>query len=129
MVDTVDTMEELRKRLEEEKERLTKELSRLREIRMSPEQGNEIRGYGEERSEDATKTIELEKRIALEENLRSSLSEVEHALDKFDNGTYGLCDECGQPIDPARLEVLPQANLCIDCKARRKKDGKGRYHR
>jgi DnaK suppressor protein len=49
------------------------------------------------------------------------MAEVEHALHKFDQGTYGLCDICGQPIDPARLEALPQANLCLNCKARRAK--------
>ncbi|MBA7707673.1 RNA polymerase-binding transcription factor DksA [subsurface metagenome] len=36
---------------------------------------------------------------------------------KCDEGTYGLCDACGQPIDPARLEALPEASLCLSCKA------------
>ena len=49
---------------------------------------------------------------------------VEHALRKFEEGTYGLCDSCGQPIDPARLEALPQASLCLSCKAKQAKDAK-----
>ena len=50
---------------------------------------------------------------------------MEHALAKFEKGTYGLCDNCGQFIDPARLEALPQASLCLSCKAREKKAAKG----
>jgi len=56
--------------------------------------------------------------------LRQRLREVEYALCKFELGTYGLCDVCGQPIEPERLEVLPQANLCFSCKARLGKNGK-----
>jgi len=66
----------------------------------------------------ATVTLELEKRLALEKRIRQELAKIEHALDKFAKGTYGLCDICGQPIDPARLEALPEANLCLSCKAK-----------
>ncbi|MBA7610741.1 RNA polymerase-binding transcription factor DksA [subsurface metagenome] len=68
------------------------------------------------REEEATESFELEKRLALEKGIKDRLAEVEHALHKFENGTYGLCDACGQPIDPARLEALPQASLCLSCK-------------
>jgi len=78
------------------------------------------------REEEATETFELEKRLALEERIKDRLAEVEHALHKFDSGTYGLCDNCGQPIDPARLEALPQANLCLSCKAHQAKNAKVR---
>ncbi len=122
-------MERLRRRLEEEKERLTKELSRLRELRLARDRWAETRGYGDERSEDATKTVELEKGLALEENLSNLLEEVNHALYKFEVGTYGLCDLCGQPIDPERLEILPQANLCVACKAHKAKNARGRHPR
>jgi hypothetical protein len=44
------------------------------------------------------------------------MAEVEQALHKFEVGTYGLCDICGQPIAPERLEALPWANLCLSCK-------------
>jgi len=125
----VEMKEQARKRLEEERERLIKELSRRRALRLAQDRGVETKGYGEERTEDAIKTIELEKGLALEENLRRLLYEVEHALDKFAQGTYGLCDECGQPIAPERLEALPHANLCIACKARQMKNAKGKYPR
>ena len=51
--------------------------------------------------------------------LREALAEVEHALDKLSQGTYGLCESCGKPIAPARLEAKPAARLCIDCASKR----------
>ncbi len=73
------------------------------------------------REEEATESFELEKRLALEKQIRDQLVEVEHTLGKFEKETYGLCDNCSQPIDPARLEVLPQASLCMNCKAKNEK--------
>jgi DnaK suppressor protein len=78
------------------------------------------------REEEATESFELERRLTLEKRLIDQLADVEHALKKFEDGTYGLCDNCGQPIDPARLEALPQASLCLNCKARQAKDAKGK---
>jgi RNA polymerase-binding protein DksA len=51
--------------------------------------------------------------------LREALAEVEHALDKLTRGTYGLCESCGKPIAPARLEAKPAARTCIDCASKR----------
>ena len=61
--------------------------------------------------------LELDKYLALQKRIIDRLVKVQHALHKFDEGTYGLCDACGQPIDPARLEALPEASLCLSCKA------------
>jgi len=43
------------------------------------------------------------------------LDQIENALKKIENGTYGICDRCGKPIDADRLNILPYANLCMDC--------------
>jgi RNA polymerase-binding protein DksA len=51
--------------------------------------------------------------------LREALAEVEHALDKLSQDTYGLCESCGKPIAAARLEAMPAARLCIDCASNR----------
>lgn len=75
--------------------------------------------------EVATERFELEKKLTLEKRIRNDLAAVEHALGKFEKGTYGLCDNCGLPIGTARLEALPQANLCLSCKAREEKAAKG----
>jgi DnaK suppressor protein len=54
--------------------------------------------------------------IAVVRALRSNLSDVERALSKMEAGTYGICERCGWPIPPERLEALPWAVLGIDCK-------------
>ena len=51
---------------------------------------------------------------ALAAQLRNELEEVERALAKLDDGTYGRCETCGEPIGPARLEAMPAARFCID---------------
>ena len=115
----------LRARLESEHKRLTEELKQLTANIRPAEERREGSPFGK-REEEATESLELEKRLALEKQIAGHLTEVEHALHKFDEGTYGLCDACGQPIDPARLEALPQANLCLSCKARQAKNATGR---
>lgn len=54
--------------------------------------------------------------ISVVRALRSNLRDVERALAKIDGGTYGTCERCGNPIGSERLEALPWALLCIDCK-------------
>ena len=115
----------LRSRLETEQERLVRELEQLKASVRPADERREGSPFGK-REEEATESFELEKRLALERQTRDLLAEIEHTLHKFDEGTYGLCDICGQPIDPARLEALPQANLCLSCKAGQAKNTKGK---
>jgi len=120
------TFDELGRRLKEERERLGKALEQLRASAPAVGETREGSPYGK-KEEGATEAFELEKRLALERRVSGLLSEVEHALQKLENGTYGLCDICGQSVEMARLEVLPQANLCLSCKARQEaKSAKGR---
>jgi len=114
-----------RSRLESEQKRLIGELEQLKASVRPASERREGSPFGK-REEEATETLELETRLALEKRIIDQLAEIEHALSKFEEGTYGLCDNCGQPIDPARLEALPQANLCVSCKAGQAKDAKGR---
>jgi DnaK suppressor protein len=103
--------------LESERERLLAELANSQTNVQSADERREGSPFGK-REEEATESFELEKRLALEKQTRASLAEVEHALEKLNKGTYGLCDVCGQPISPERLEAMPQANLCMTCKAK-----------
>jgi len=105
----------LRSRLEQERKQLTDELEQLNVSSHLTERRNGS-PYGK-REEEANGALDFEKRVALETRIRDALAQVEHALHKFDKDTYGLCDDCGQPIDPARLEALPQATQCVNCKA------------
>ena len=113
----------IRSRLELERKHITEELEQLQASVRPVEERREGSPFGK-REEEATETFELERRLALEKRLKEQLAEVEHALQKFEKGTYGLCDICGQPIDLARLEALPQANLCLSCKVKQIKNGK-----
>ena len=117
----------LRTRLENERARLLQELEQLQAGVSTPDERREGSPFGK-REEEATETLELEKRLALEKQIREQLARVEHALSKFEKGTYGLCDTCGQPIDPARLEALPQASFCLTCKTQQVKNAKGQPH-
>jgi len=64
-------------------------------------------------------TAERGEAEALAASLRETLGEVEHALAKMADGTYGTCESCGNPIAPARLEAKPAARYCIDCASKR----------
>jgi len=115
---------ELYERLKQEKAELLEKLEQLRTLGQPSAERKEGSPFGK-REEEADEASELEKRLALEERLGESLNEVEHALQKYEAGTYGLCDSCGQPIEKARLEAIPQASLCLSCKASQAKDVKG----
>ncbi len=113
-----------REQLEREFKRLTEELEQLQASASSSEERREGSPFGK-REEEATETLELEKRLTMENRIRQELAGIEHALDKFEKGTYGTCDNCGKPIAPERIEALPQASLCMDCKALLSKNAKG----
>ena len=115
----------LRSHLKSEQKRLIDELEQLEVNARPTDERREGSPFGK-REEEATEALELEKRLALEKRIRDQLAEVEHALSKFEKGTYGSCDVCGQPIEPARLEALPQANLCLNCKASQTKNAQGK---
>ena len=70
-------------------------------------------GFDEEYADAGTATYEREKDLSLVINLRDLLEKIEKAVTKIDEGTYGLCDRCGKPIEKARLKALPYANLCL----------------
>lgn len=116
----------LRSHLESEEKRLTDDLEQLRAGAHPTEDRREGSPFGK-REEEATESLELERRLALEKQMREQLAEVKAALAKFEEGTYGKCEECGKPIAPERLEAVPYAKLCVDCKALQAKNAKGRF--
>ena len=116
----MDKFKKQREVLVAETKRLADELKLTQDSASSQEDRREGSPFGK-REEEATETLELEKRLALENRIRQA---IEEALVRIEKGTYGICDNCGKPIDPARLEALPQATLCMDCKALQGKNGK-----
>jgi len=69
----------------------------------------------------ATATFDREMASTLEENSTHVLTEIDGALARIDEGTYGICLRCGQPIGQERLEALPWATLCIDDKRKQER--------
>ena len=120
MIEAAEVYEKLKK----EKAELLEKIEQLRAIGQPSADRKEGSPFGK-REEGADEASELEKRLALEERLGESLNEIEHALEKYEAGTYGLCDSCGREIEQARLEAIPQASLCLSCKAQQAKETKG----
>jgi RNA polymerase-binding protein DksA len=107
--------ENIRAQLEAERNRLNQDLqSRLGQGAVEAHEGSP---FGK-REETATESFQLESRLAGVQHIQEQLAQVERALEKLAKGTYGLCDSCGKPIPPARLEAIPQANLCLECRSR-----------
>lgn len=99
----------LKKKLEDERVRLSGEIKQLGVLR------EERPGYGNHMADDATEVFEQTRNLALRENLEDSLKRVEDALRRFQEGSYGSCEDCGRAIEWGRLKVLPYTRLCVEC--------------
>ncbi|WP_063754381.1 TraR/DksA family transcriptional regulator [Streptomyces sp. NRRL S-1813] len=73
-------------------------------------------GAGDDEADTGTKNITREHEMALASNAREMLHQTERALGRLDAGTYGLCENCGNPIGKARMQAFPRATLCVECK-------------
>jgi RNA polymerase-binding transcription factor DksA len=104
---------DLRAALDEERAHLRQQLAELG-------YGDDGRlAYDQNFADSSQVTAERGEAEALASSLNETLAEVEHALAKLDDGRYGLCENCGQPIAAARLEAKPAARFCINCASRR----------
>lgn len=116
---SAELQETYRTRLTAERARIEAELTGLdsENIDLGLSQQDEGGGAGNHIADDATDVMEQQRNYALIENLHSRRRDVDHALARLDEGTYGICERCGKPINPERLEALPFVTLCIDCQA------------
>lgn len=101
--------------LDEQKEHLRKQLA---DMGADPDQENTVDGLNLDFgfADSAQSTAERNKVLAVIERLRENLHDVDLALSKIEKGTFGVCERCGEPMDPERLEALPYARLCMSCK-------------
>ena len=114
-------------RLAEVKERL---LERKRKLWLEVKQqlkSNIGNGYQEmlatarDEEDQATVSLMAETNLTLLGPKRQELEAIEEALQRLENGSYGFCEVCGQPIEPRRLEIMPEAPLCRNCTSHREK--------
>lgn len=73
-------------------------------------------GAGDDQADAGTKTFEREHEMSLANNARAMLMQVHHAIERLDDGSYGICESCGKPIGKRRLQAFPRATMCLACK-------------
>jgi DnaK suppressor protein len=101
----------------EERDRVTAAINHLHEDNSrSIEDETEEETYDNHLADSATATLNREIDYTLEENAEHVLQAVNEALQRIEDGTFGTCGRCGKPIAEERLEAIPYANRCIDCK-------------
>ncbi|MBI5369910.1 TraR/DksA C4-type zinc finger protein [Candidatus Uhrbacteria bacterium] len=112
-------LEKMKTTLEEEKNRLTTELSKFAHRNPKAKETEfetDFQNIGDKEDENASEVASFSDNLSLEEELEKALRDVESALKMFDGGTYGTCKYCGQEIDERRLEARPTSTSCIQCK-------------
>jgi RNA polymerase-binding transcription factor DksA len=77
----------------------------------------ELSDVDQHQADVGTETFEREKDYSILERVEAELGDVEHALQRLDDGTYGTCEACGKPIDEERLQAMPAARFCLDDQA------------
>jgi RNA polymerase-binding protein DksA len=75
-------------------------------------------GLDEDFADAGTATFERERDLSIQNNIRDLMDQISRAIRRIEEGRYGRCERCGNPIDAARLRALPHASLCMDCKRR-----------
>ena len=75
-------------------------------------------GAGNDQADVGSTTLERDHEMSLANNARDMLDQIERALAKIDDGTYGVCESCGNAIGKGRLQAFPRATLCVSCKER-----------
>src|SRR5215210_6260674 len=110
--------DESRRRLEAERARLVGVRGGLDDDHLSDQTEqdslSELSSVDQHQADMGTETFEREKDLSILEGIEAELADVEHALHRLDEGTYGTCEACGRPIDDERLEALPATRLCRD---------------
>ncbi|WP_028964368.1 TraR/DksA family transcriptional regulator [Streptomyces thermolilacinus] len=119
---TPDEVAEARAELEGEVRRLQEELA-ASEAALAGLMRDSGEGAGHDEADTGTKNITREHEMALAANARATLEQTQHALQRLDAGTYGLCEVCGKPIGKARMQAFPRATLCVEDKQKQERRG------
>jgi DnaK suppressor protein len=112
---TKKEIDDLRDRLVEERTELHVQLSTIEEDSFAQTQSDLSGDVGldDESADAGTATFEREKDLSIEQNVRDLLAKIERALQRIEDGRFGVCDRCGKPIEKARVKALPYVDLCI----------------
>lgn len=120
MVD-VNTLKSFRAQLDKEKERVERQITSLTDSGLGESLSDsvgEVSAYDNHPADLGSETFERSKDLALRENAKIMLRNINKAYEKMDDGTYGTCENCKGDIPLERLQALPYVALCIECKER-----------
>lgn len=108
--------EKFKKMLEEERDKIREELSRFANPSENPDDFDTRHDeLGTHKDESATEVEEYVDNLSVEASLEKRLQDIKAALAKIENGSYGVCEECGGEIREERLEIYPAARKCMKC--------------
>jgi len=114
-------LEHYKKLLLKKREELLDEIEYIKENsfkKTMKDSSGEISAYNFHMADQATDANEREKAFMFAYREDRLIYHIDRALERIKNGTYGLCQECGKPISKDRLEAVPHARLCIECKSK-----------
>ncbi len=116
-------LEKIKKQLKSEKAKIEKELEKIakKNKNVKGDYQAEYVDIGNKDEENAQEFTLYENRLSLERGLEDILNSTVRALQKIEQGSYGVCDECGKQIPEARLRAYPSATLCLVCKNKERK--------
>jgi DnaK suppressor protein len=117
MTDSDSTVLDQRTRLDQTRSDLNAKLASLQAELQSVEEGDADVSFDEEGGEGSGVSVERDRLAALLSAVSSQLHDTEVSLARVANGTYGICEACHKPIPAARLEAMPNARMCVSCKA------------
>lgn len=117
---TTDELAELHAELEGDAARLRREISTA-ETGIADLLRDSGEGAGDDQADAGTKNFEREHEMAIANNAREMLQQTERALARLADGTYGVCESCGEPVGKYRLQAFPRATLCMSCKQKQER--------
>ena len=108
-------LDEARQRLSDERERLTQVKDEMQSAGENERDStSELSSMDQHQADVGTELFDRERDLGILEAVEGELAEVERALVRIDEGTYGVCEACGKQIGDARLEAQPYARLCVE---------------
>ncbi len=110
------------------RQRLSQEQGRLQSVRgqlvedgltseSEQESLSELSSADQHSADQGTETFDRERDLSILEQIEAELADVEHALRRLDEGTYGICEACGRPVGDSRLEAMPATRFCVEDQA------------
>ena len=117
MISTMD-LAGVKQRLEQERAHGLALAGRLRQAEADPVESSELSKVDQHPAELGSETFERELELTTLTIIEGELKDIDDALRRLEEGSYGICEECGKPIDEARLEAVPWARYCVVDQAR-----------